>query len=88
MYIAAAVALFVVKYSPFLCWSCMHLLSLSSSTGATLQFRMTPMHLAVNGRDVAAVRELLQLNCDLSLRDEVRKGVEHNFVHVHTFAVF
>ena len=46
------------------------------------------MHLAVNGRDVAAVRELLQLNCDLSLRDEVRKGVEHNFVHVHTFAVF
>ena len=47
-------------------------LSPSSCTAAILQFGVTPMHLAVNARNVAAVRELLQLNCDVSLRDMVR----------------
>ena len=46
-----------------------------------LQFQMTPLHITVSERDVAAVRELLQLNCDVSLRDEVG-GVAAHYVVV------
>ena len=45
------------------------------------------MHIAVSERDVAAVRELLQLNCDVTLRDEVGSVSTHWFVVVKAMAV-
>ena len=45
------------------------------------------MHIAVSNRSVAAVRELLQLNCDVSLRDEVGSVSTHRFVVVKAMVV-
>ena len=45
-----------------------------------MQFGMTPLHIAADERNEAAVRELLRHNCDVSLRDEVGGQLHTAFV--------